>query len=547
MKLGTKIILVCSAAVVATAAGATATVYWLSARNRVDAVRQQMSVVLRQAETVASQMDAMHESHSFDLAGLAARAREASGSRPIRETYRSTALYNTIPIVASWKAAETSAHEQGYEFFTPSRPGLPARNARNDNGAEFAAAFEAFAGGADEYFHYDRQRGQIVFARPVRLSASCLHCHGDPANSPTGDGKDVLGFPMENMKRGELKGAFVLRAPMKADPVIRATMTNMTWVSLGLLAGVVGVAIHFNRRFIVRELTGTIDQIESASAQTAATAAEIAGGSETLARDASSQAAALEQTSASIEELSSMTRHNAESAGRAREAAGLARNAADAGSRQMQEMQSAMQAIERASGDITKILRTIDEIAFQTNILALNAAVEAARAGEAGMGFAVVAEEVRALAQRCTTAARESAAKIEEAVARSHDGVRLTDGVARSLAEIEAQVRALDTVVAGIATAAQEQSQGIQQVSTAVTHMDQVTQANASHAEESAAAAEELSSQAAALQDAVVSLHRFILGSSTAENATGNAPRVQEPPLRPGPPLRIAARESNRR
>jgi len=530
MKLSTKIIVAASVAVLATGIGATTTVYILSQQNRIDAVRAEMSTVLRQAETVAENMDQMHRNKSFDIAGMVARAKADSGGRSLNEIYRSTALYNTIPIVASWSAARRSAEEKGYGFFTPSAPGVPARNPKNNNGADFADAFKAFAAGEKEYFFEDKARGELLLARPVRLAASCINCHGDPAHSPTGDGKDVLGFAMENMKVGDLKGAFVLRAPMTHDAVVAGTMKSMTLVTFALL-GVIGTGFYFfNRRFINAPLDDAITQIDNAVQQTASAAGQISAASHTLAEGASEQAASLEETSASLEELSSMTKRNADSAGQAKETAGTARETADSGAEQMRSMQTAMQAIKSASEDITKILKTIDEIAFQTNILALNAAVEAARAGEAGAGFAVVAEEVRALAQRSAQAAKETAAKIEDSVTKSQQGVSLSATVAHSFEEIQAKIRHLDSLVAEIATASSEQSQGIGQVTTAVSQMDKVTQANAGSAEETAAAAAELNNQSALLAAAVGKL-RALTGveghasRSTATRATSPAYR----------------------
>jgi hypothetical protein len=178
-------------------------------------------------------------------------------------------------------------------------------------------------------------------------------------------------------------------------------------------------------------------------------------------------------------------------------------------------------------------VKNIDEIAFQTNILALNAAVEAARAGEAGAGFAVVADEVRSLAQRSAAAAKETAEKIEAAIANSKRGSMSCSKVGESLEEIVQKVAAADGLVAEIATAAKEQAQGIQQVGVAMTQMDKITQSNAANAEESASAAEELNSQAHAMQDTVRSLRSLVRRESGKVDA--------------GPPRERAARGQLRR
>jgi len=178
----------------------------------------------------------------------------------------------------------------------------------------------------------------------------------------------------------------------------------------------------------------------------------------------------------------------------------------------MRDMTTAMQGIKTSSDDIAKIIKTIDEIAFQTNILALNAAVEAARAGEAGAVFAVVAEEVRALAQRAAQAARETAGKIEGAITKTSQGVQISTKVSESLAEIVEKVREVDELVAEVSTASHEQSLGVKQIATAVNQMDQVVQSNAAGAEESASASEELTAQSMTLQQIVDELHALING-----------------------------------
>lgn len=301
----------------------------------------------------------------------------------------------------------------------------------------------------------------------------------------------------------------------------------------GVLVGVV-IAIALGvwlGRSLSRRLRETAGHLERTSSAVDSAAAQVSTASQELARGSSEQAASIEETSASLEELSGMTKRNAEHAASAKALANLTRAAADAGTRDMTEMSRAMDAIKVSGDNIAVIIKTIDEIAFQTNILALNAAVEAARAGEAGMGFAVVAEEVRNLAQRSARAARETAEKIEDSIAKSQHGVVISGKVASALTEILDKSRHVDDLIAQIAIASKEQSTGIGQINIAVSSMDRVTQANAASAEESASAAEELNAQTSSVRDAVNDLLRLVNGG-----AAGTAPRVSTfhpPPPRP--------------
>lgn len=279
-------------------------------------------------------------------------------------------------------------------------------------------------------------------------------------------------------------------------------------------------------RSITRGLLAIAASLADGSQEVTAAATQVSSASQASAAGASEQAASLEETSASLEEVASMTKRNAEAAAEAKTLSGQTHVAADAGSREMEEMKHAMDAIKVSAGNIEKILKSIDEIAFQTNILALNAAVEAARAGEAGAGFAVVAEEVRALAQRSATAAKETAAKIADSVRDSDRGAEISGRVARHFEEIVVKARQVDTLVAEIATASTEQTQGIGQVNDAVSQMDTITQANAAGAEETAAQAQELNAQAAELT-AVIGRLLVLIGGERAGDPHGRpgAPR----------------------
>ena len=292
------------------------------------------------------------------------------------------------------------------------------------------------------------------------------------------------------------------------------TLISIFAVALGITLGLVIIS------GLTKVLNAVTASLRDGSNQVASASGQVSAASQTLAEGSSEQASSLEETSSSLEEMASMTKRNAEHTLKANELAKEARQAADRGVGDMQTMAAAMDDIKNSSDDIAKIIKTIDEIAFQTNILALNAAVEAARAGEAGMGFAVVADEVRNLAQRCAQAAKETSAKIEGAIAKSGQGVEITSKVALVLNEVVTKVRQVDELVTEVASASREQTDGIAQINMAVGQMDKVTQGNAATAEESAAAAQELNAQAETMNHSVEELMQLVGGATSNPAAT---------------------------
>jgi len=254
---------------------------------------------------------------------------------------------------------------------------------------------------------------------------------------------------------------------------------------------------------MIENLNDMFSEIHTSTTQVSTGSSQIAEGAQALAQGSTEQAASIQQLSAAISDIAMKTKDNAGKAANAAELAHTIKDSAEKGSHQMEEMMSAVKDINEASQNISRVIKVIDDIAFQTNILALNAAVEAARAGQHGKGFAVVAEEVRNLAAKSAEAAKDTGEMIQNSMEKAEFGARIADETSASLNEIVSGINESNQLIEDIATSSEEQSLSITQINTGIDQVAQVVQQNSATAEESAAASEEMSGQSVMLQQLI--------------------------------------------
>jgi methyl-accepting chemotaxis protein len=298
---------------------------------------------------------------------------------------------------------------------------------------------------------------------------------------------------------------------------ITISIVEKTWITMLIgvpIAIILSIIISI---LLVRSIVGTlmmlIDSLSDGAHQVDRTAHEMSNASQIVAEGSTENAASLQETSAAIEELGSMTKRNAESARSARDLMSIANTSVEASEQSLSQVITAMDQIAASGNEINKIIKTIDEIAFQTNLLALNAAVEAARAGEAGAGFAVVADEVRNLAIRSAEAAKSTAELIAQTITNIKAGTGLVKNTADTFKTLGEEVKEVLEIISGVTEASDEQTQGIGQISIAMSKMENVTQSNASVSEETASASTALSNQADSLEEHVQVLYKLVHGA----------------------------------
>lgn len=324
---------------------------------------------------------------------------------------------------------------------------------------------------------------------------------------------------------------------LSQDSTASLNMASLVMIVGLVLALIISLLIAFLIiRSIVNIVTNSVKSLSEGTAQVVSASEQISSASVSLAEGASSQASSVEEVSATIEEATASNNQNADNSREANLLALHSNEAAQQGNQQVADLMIAMEKITDSSQKIAKIIKTIDEIAFQTNLLALNAAVEAARAGEHGLGFAVVAEEVKNLAERSANAAKEITGIIEASIDQVKMGTEVANRTKNSFGDILISVKKTSDLIGEIAISAKEQAEGMNQIATAMGSVDQITQQNASASEETAAAAEELNAQALSMLESVAEIAALAGYSMGKEGFKASSPKrvttLSTPPKR---------------
>ncbi len=455
-------------------------------KQSVELTRNEMRAVLLSGENVI---------HQSTTGGGDA----GSKSNPMSANYFASKLNQMVPVVAAWRAIEGVAKENGYRFHIAAhRP----RNREHMAGEEDKAILAAFEAGADEYQYLDEKRNEVVYARPVRLSTDCQTCHAEIRSGPQ----------QQQHRGGPAYAAFVLRANLdRAAPALQASVNKTALFLLPITLLVAGLTMAFVNR-VVRGFNDVAANLQGASEDVSAAAMEIATSGVMLSGTSLDQQESIRATSALVSGIRQASERTMSLCGETQSVVDGMQQQVDEGRQELGQLVRAMEEIRGASTKVSRIIETIDQIAFQTNMLALNAAVEAARAGEAGLGFAVVADEVRSLALRCSEASHGTTALIEDAIAKTRTGVTVSEKVSRSFQQIYEQTGEATRLVEAVTGASVAQSSQVDDIVGALEKIDTVTKRGMVIAQENTAVSKTMTSQSEELRGMVGVLQQFVNG-----------------------------------
>lgn len=296
------------------------------------------------------------------------------------------------------------------------------------------------------------------------------------------------------------------------DNAVQRTFLQILFINIIVMIVIIMIVSLTIVREIVNSMEGITRDLDESSREVSVASSQLDAASQKLAEGSTEQAASIQETSSTLEETASMVKQNRENTQQAAVLAKQSKDYANKSNTEMQKMMTAMDDLKKSSAEIAKIIKVIDEIAFQTNILSLNAAVEAARAGDAGKGFAVVAEEVRSLAQRSAQAAKDTTVIIESNINLSVNGADMAKDVQKSISEIDIQSKKVSELLDEISVATDEQAQGVDQINKAISQMEIVLSSNAQTAEESSSASKALYAQTLTMNDIIARLNDIVKG-----------------------------------